>query len=186
MPSSVSRLVVTCIVLAITRLALRRYLVIHPLAPLHSLPYLLAGLTFSLGLLMSGMVSPLKVISFLRLLPPWQHFDPSLAMIVLGGVLPNLIHYQSLKPISPNSGPNYPWESWRIPQRKDIDWKLTIGSAIFGIGWGLCGVCPGPVLVNLSQTFVDLVMGKAHIATLLGVGSFISAMIMGMKVGRSV
>ena len=138
------------------------------------LPYLLHGLTFSLGLMISGMVSPLKVLSFLQPFSP--SFDPSLAMIVLAGVVPNGIHYfyklEEKKAM-------YKWESWRVPDRKDIDWRLILGSILFGAGWGLAGVCPGPAVVGFTQ---GLIMGQG----VEKVGMWVGAMAGGMSLARAI
>lgn len=117
------------------------------------------------------MVSPLKVVSFLQPLEP--NFDPSLAMVVLGGVLPNALHYQDLKHQAKLS-----WEQWRVPDRSDIDWRLIVGSVAFGLGWGLAGVCPGPGLVGLSQSVLNGGTDK--------IAGWIGAMLVGMAIGRRI
>lgn len=157
---------------------LERYLVTkyptdarRPPGWIKEVPYFVSGLTFALGLQISGMISPLKVISFLQ---PFQaNFDPSLAMVVLGGVIPNTLHYQGLKHQA-----KLAWEEWRVPSRTDIDWRLIVGSVAFGLGWGLAGVCPGPGLVGLSQSF--LMGGTDKVAGWLG------AMLVGMAVARQI
>lgn len=164
-------------------LSLRRYLSTKRETRLKQVPYLLSGLTFSLGLLMSGMVSPLKVISFLRCLPPFTAFDPSLAMIILGGVLPNGIHYAYLKRSNVCPTTTFPWEKWCVPSTTEIDRRLVLGSTVFGVGWGLCGVCPGPALVSLSETMLGAVSGSGG---LLGVLSFLCSMAIGMGLARLV
>jgi uncharacterized membrane protein YedE/YeeE len=117
------------------------------------------------------MLSPLKVISFLQPLSP--NFDPSLAMVVLGGVLPNALHYVDLKKEAKLS-----WEQWRVPNRTDIDWRLIVGSVAFGLGWGMAGVCPGPALVGLSHGLLHGSAGK--------VAGWLGAMVVGMAVGRQI
>lgn len=148
------------------------------------LPYFFHGLTFSLGLIISGMISPLKVLSFLQ--PLSTTFDPSLAMVVLSGVIPNGIHYyyHYIRPQS-QSGPEkkrqslYGWEEWRVPSRTDIDWRLVVGSVIFGAGWGLAGVCPGPAVVGLGQA----AMKGRGIEKIAG---WVGAMAGGMALGRAI
>ena len=157
---------------------LRIYLLTHRQASdLRILPYALSGLTFSLGLLISGMVSPLKVISFLRLIPPWTVFDPSLFFIVLGGVVPNAVDWA----FTTSKTPRLPWEAWRVPDRKDIDWKLLLGSAVFGVGWGMAGVCPGPAIVALGEAFV-----RRRPAVMAGIGVWLAGMVVGMFSARRV
>jgi uncharacterized membrane protein YedE/YeeE len=106
----------------------------------------LSGLTFALGLFISGMTNTEKVRGFLDLTRP-QNWDPSLLMVVAGGLIPNLIAYQFFlkKKIKPTFNDRFDW-----PTKKDVDARLLLGSALFGIGWGLCGVCPGPGLVTLA------------------------------------
>jgi hypothetical protein len=97
-------------------------------------------------------------------------------MIVLAGVIPNGIHYRRKR-----EGKNviYKWETWRVPNRKDIDWKLISGSVLFGVGWGLAGVCPGPAVVGLAQ---GLLMGRGAEKIALWLG----AMVVGMALTRAV
>lgn len=104
-----------------------------------------SGLTFALGLYFSGMTNTDKVRGFLDLTRP-QHWDPSLMMVVLGGLVPNTIAYQFF--LKHEAKPEF-CASFDWPTKKNVDSKLVIGSALFGIGWGLCGVCPGPGLVTL-------------------------------------
>jgi uncharacterized membrane protein YedE/YeeE len=139
--------------------ALSSYLVKRPNSSKASktLPYVLNGLVFSLGLLISGMASPSKVLGFLKPIPPFQHFDPSLAMIVVSGVVPNALHWLNLS----ERKPRFSWEKWSIPSRKDIDWRLIVGSALFGAGWGLAGVCPGPAIVGAGKIASAIVGGEA-------------------------
>lgn len=123
--------------------------------------YLLSGLLFSLGLIVSGMTQPAKVVGFLDFLGDW---DPSLAFVMGGAVL---IHF-----------PFYLWKkrrsrplwagSFSVPSRKDIDGRLMVGATLFGAGWGLGGYCPGPALASLGSgsagTFVfvlSMVVGMA-------------------------
>ena len=104
---------------------------------------LISGLIFSFGLIISGMVNPDKVIGFLDLFGKW---DYSLAFVMGGAVLFNLISFTRLKKKTKSKcGDDIHW-----PTRKDIDAKLIIGSIMFGVGWGIVGICPGPGLVNLS------------------------------------
>jgi uncharacterized membrane protein YedE/YeeE len=144
-------------------------------------PYFIAGLTFSFGLSMSGMADPRKVLSFLTVLP-LEIFDPSLGMVVLSGVVPNAIHWLTLE----KGKTRFSWEKWSVPTRKDIDWRLIIGSAIFGIGWGLAGVCPGPALVSVGRVVTGLAMGEAVKGVAQTIFAFSAAMVAGMAVGRSI
>ncbi|ORX88499.1 DUF395-domain-containing protein [Basidiobolus meristosporus CBS 931.73] len=104
---------------------------------------LLSGFFFSLGLSISGMSDPAKVLNFLRILSP--SWDPSLAFVALGGLIPYGILYQkSVKQAAkPALAPQF-----EIPTSTVIDQKLITGASIFGVGWGLAGVCPGPAIVG--------------------------------------
>ncbi|KAF2017259.1 YeeE/YedE family integral membrane protein [Aaosphaeria arxii CBS 175.79] len=102
-----------------------------------------AGLEFGLGLHISQMASPSKTLSFLSL-PHWAAWDPSLAMVMVFGVLPNLLEYRT-------RGPRPLFNSkYELPTKtlKDTDWRFVTGSILFGIGWGLTGTCPGPAILR--------------------------------------
>ena len=103
----------------------------------------IAGLVFGGGLTVSQMVNPEKVISFLDVTGNW---DPSLAFVMGGALLVTLIGY---KLVLKRSGPLFD-DKFRLPTRKDIDAPLLTGAALFGIGWGLAGLCPGPALASAS------------------------------------
>lgn len=102
----------------------------------------IAALIFGIGLGVSGMTLPSRVIGFLDVTGDW---DPSLALVMLGAVTVYAVSYRF---IMKRSRPVLA-EKFQIPTRRDIDWKLLLGSAIFGIGWGLGGFCPGPALVGV-------------------------------------
>ena len=102
-----------------------------------------AGLIFGIGLTVSQMVNPTKVIAFLDLGGNW---DPSLAFVMGGALLVTFVGYRV---VLKNSTPFFD-DRFRLPTREDIDGPLIAGAAIFGIGWGLAGLCPGPALASLS------------------------------------
>jgi uncharacterized membrane protein YedE/YeeE len=102
---------------------------------------LVGGVIFSVGLVISGMTNPQKVIGFLDLFGDW---DASLAFVMGGAVIVNLILFKMIIKKKPLFS-----DSHNIPNNKIIDTKLILGSAMFGIGWGLVGICPGPGIVNL-------------------------------------
>ena len=111
----------------------------------------LAGLLFGLGLAISGMTEPDKVLGFLDLFGNW---DPSLAL-VMGGALAVAI-------------PGFRWarryphavcgDALQLPQKTHIDPPLLIGALMFGIGWGLAGYCPGPAVANLARLNPELLI----------------------------
>ena len=102
------------------------------------------GLTFGLGLLISGMTDPGKVQGFLDLAGAW---DPSLAFVMGGGVMVGLLGFGvAKKKVISLSGAPFHW-----PEMTQIDRPLVLGSLIFGMGWGLAGFCPGPALVAMAS-----------------------------------
>ena len=102
----------------------------------------LARLIFGLGLLISGMANPLKVQNFLDLA---GSFDPSLICVMLGAVVVTFLGYRLAfsrpRPVLV--------ERFSLPAAKKIDGKLALGAALFGVGWGLSGFCPGPAITSL-------------------------------------
>lgn len=111
---------------------------------LPSLVALLAGLLFGLGLTVSQMVDPHKVINFLDVA---GHWDPSLAFVMMGALSVFGLGYYFV--IKPRQSPVLE-SSFTLPSLQGIDKKLLTGAALFGIGWGLSGICPGPAMANLS------------------------------------
>ena len=108
-----------------------------------------SGLLFALGLHISQMSHPAKVASFLSF-PVMQHWDPSLALVILFGVVPNFVEIQRK---GFGGSPAFA-KKFSLPTKtlKDIDAKFVVGAAAFGVGWGLTGTCPGPaVLRALAQ-----------------------------------
>ncbi|WWC66406.1 uncharacterized protein I206_100308 [Kwoniella pini CBS 10737] len=165
--------------LRFTYTALRRYLLTNSASTsFRSTPYFITGLIFSIGLSMSGMSDPVKVLGFLRLFDLNQ-FDPSLALIMLSGVLFNGIHYAKIKQIGKA---RFPWEKWQVPTRKDINFKLVFGSVTFGLGWGLLGICPGPALVAFGDALTRLFTDDSSLrdTALLDIITFLGAMLGGM------
>jgi len=125
---------------------------------------LIAGLLFGAGLSVSGMINPVKVIGFLNVAGAW---DPSLAFVMLGGLVVTAIGYRTVlrkkQPVFESS--------FSLPTRRDIDPPLLLGAGLFGIGWGLAGYCPGPALAGI---------GFAQVETL----AFVAAMVAGMVLAR--
>jgi uncharacterized membrane protein YedE/YeeE len=101
----------------------------------------LAGTAFGVGLVLSGMTTPAKVIGFLDLRGAW---DPSLGLVMAGAIAV----YAPLSRVIRRAR-RQPWfdGTFHLPTRRDLDGKLAVGAAIFGIGWGLGGLCPGPGVV---------------------------------------
>ena len=101
------------------------------------------GLIFGLGLLISGMVQPTKVLGFLDIFGSW---DPSLAVVMIAALAVSVPGYLVAK----RRGPPVLVAEACWPNKTDIDRDLVVGSALFGIGWGLVGLCPGPAIANLA------------------------------------
>lgn len=125
---------------------------------------LVAGLIFGIGLAIGGMVNPKKVIDFLDVAGNW---DPTLLCVLGGALTVTLIGYRLvLKRAQPLFGSDF-----RLPTRTDIDARLVAGSAVFGIGWGLVGFCPGPAIAALGLgsikpvVFVIAMSAGAYVAS---------------------
>ena len=114
---------------------------------------LISGMLFGAGVTISGMVNPMKVLNFFDIVGTW---DATLIFVMGAGLLVTLLGYQIIfKRKVPLFAP-----SFRLPTSQDIDTKLLSGAALFGLGWGLGGFCPGPAVASLvfgrteSITFV--------------------------------
>jgi len=118
------------------------------------------GLVFGAGLLISGMNQPEKVLGFLDIFGAW---DATLAFVMAGAVAVASIGFAlARRRAAPLFAAKFSW-----PERRDIDAPLIAGATIFGVGWGLVGICPGPALVNLAGLSLPIVV-------------FVTAMVIGM------
>jgi uncharacterized membrane protein YedE/YeeE len=124
------------------------------------------GLLFGIGLLISGMTQPAKILNFLDVAGiPKGTWDPSLALVMVAALaVTGAGYFIARRQGAPSLAPQSFW-----PTRTDIDAPLVSGAVLFGIGWGLVGLCPGPALVN----FVTL-NAKVFV--------FVAAMVLGMMV----
>lgn len=127
---------------------------------------LISGALFGLGLAVSGMANPQKVVGFLDVAGDW---DPTLAF-VMGGAL--LVTLPALRLILGRRRPVLA-KNFELPTAKEVDARLVGGSALFGIGWGLSGFCPGPAVVALVPAFT---------AGIVPVFAFAAAMVAGMAI----
>jgi len=123
---------------------------------------LVSGLIFGLGLIVSGMANPQKVLDFLDLAGAW---DPSLALVMLGAIAVGLVGFT----LARRRSSSLLGEPMRLPTTRRIDRRLVLGGLAFGVGWGLAGFCPGPALVAVGAG-----EGKALL--------FVAAMLAGMGV----
>jgi uncharacterized membrane protein YedE/YeeE len=129
-----------------------------------ALSALAAGILFGLGLAISQMTNPAKVLAFLDIAGDW---DPSLALVMAGAVAVSFIAFRVAKVRHrPFFG-----DTFQLPTRRDIDMPLIAGSILFGVGWGLVGFCPGPAITALVSG-----QGKVFL--------FLAAMLAGMLVFR--
>jgi uncharacterized protein len=117
-----------------------------------------AGLVFGIGLIVSGMTDPGKVIGFLDVAGSW---DPSLAFVMGGAILVGFFAFR----LAGRRAQAFLGGAMHLPQRRDIDRRLVGGSLLFGIGWGLAGFCPGPALVSFASG-VD--QAAVFVAAMLG------------------
>ncbi|ODP34268.1 DUF6691 family protein [Pandoraea sp. ISTKB] len=126
---------------------------------------LIGGLVFGVGLILAGMANPAKVLGFLDLAGKW---DPSLAFVMGGAVAVGLVGFRLARsqPLAWTGEPRV-WPSLR--GLGDVDKRLVIGALLFGVGWGIAGICPGPALVLLGAG-----SGKAVL--------FVVAMVAGMAI----
>ncbi|MFO1394144.1 MAG: DUF6691 family protein [Steroidobacteraceae bacterium] len=105
---------------------------------------LVAGLLFGAGLLVSGMANPAVVQGFLDVA---GHWNPALAFTMGGAILVAAPAYRYAR----SRGARIDGGPLDLPSRKDVDADLVVGAAVFGLGWGLCGICPGPALLLLTS-----------------------------------
>ncbi len=124
---------------------------------------LLAGFLFGMGLIVSGMSDPAKVLGFLDLAGKW---DPSLALVMAGAIAVGVGAFA----IARRRQVTWLGFPMLLPVARHIDSRLVIGSALFGVGWGLAGICPGPALVLVGA---GLPKGVVFVAAMLaGMGVF--------------
>ena len=123
----------------------------------------IAGLIFGLGLLLAGMANPAKVMGFLDLAGTW---DPSLALVMAGAIAVALLPFTLAKKRQ-QSLLGLPMQ---LPNKREIDRRLIGGSLLFGIGWGIAGICPGPAVAILLTGHWQVILFVA--AMLIGMALF--------------
>ena len=124
---------------------------------------LLAGAVFGIGLIVSGMANPAKVLGFLDLAGTW---DPSLAFVMGGAILASIVPFA----VARRRTASLLGLQMRLPSSTQVDRRLVIGGLLFGIGWGIAGFCPGPALVALGMGEQKALVFVA--AMLAGMGLF--------------
>lgn len=120
------------------------------------------GLIFGLGLIVSGMANPAKVLGFLDLAGSW---DPSLALVMVGAIAVGVVGFA----VADRRARSWLGIPMRLPSNRVVDRRLVGGGFLFGIGWGLAGFCPGPALVAVGAGYWQAVV-------------FVAAMLAGMAV----
>ncbi len=110
---------------------------------MHAFSAFATGLVFGLGLIVSGMTDPSKVIGFLDLAGRW---DPSLAFVMAGAIAVGIFAYR----VARKRTAAFLGGAMQLPAAREMDQRLVLGSLVFGIGWGLGGLCPGPAIVSLG------------------------------------
>jgi uncharacterized membrane protein YedE/YeeE len=117
---------------------------------------LVCGFVFGWGLLISGMMQPAKVLAFLDVFGAW---DPSLLVVMAAALAVGSAGYALVRPRTPMFAPCNLW-----PEKITIDAPLVIGATLFGVGWGLSGLCPGPAIENLATLSPRLIVFVAAMA----------------------
>ena len=117
----------------------------------HDLLAFASGLVFGLGLLAAGMADPAKVLGFLDLAGAW---DPSLAFVMAGAIAVGLVAFG----IARRRTTTLLGNAMHLPTGRDVDRRLVVGSLVFGAGWGIAGICPGPALVVLGAGRTEAVV----------------------------
>jgi uncharacterized protein len=124
---------------------------------------LLSGLLFGIGLILAGMANPAKVLAFLDLAGAW---DPSLGLVMGGAISVGLVAFA----IAKKRHLSYLGFSIQLPTNRTIDKRLVLGGLVFGIGWGLVGICPAPAFVLLGAGSIK---GAVFVGTMVvGMGIF--------------
>lgn len=124
---------------------------------------LVSGLLFGIGLYISGMGNPAKVLTFLDVSGTW---DPSLALVMAGALSVVIVEFSVARSVDRSLvGDPISW-----PSAKAVDWRLIVGSILFGIGWGLTGICPGASLIGLGLGYLPSAL-------------FVVSLIFGLKIG---
>lgn len=111
---------------------------------MHALSAFVTGLIFGVGLIISGMTDPSKIIGFLDLAGPW---DPSLAFVMGGAVVVGFIAFRFAR----RRTAAFLGGAMHLPTARQIDRRLVLGGLAFGVGWGLAGYCPGPAVVSVGM-----------------------------------
>lgn len=132
----------------------------------NGLSALVVGFIFALGLGLSGMTQPQKVIGFLDLFGQW---DPSLMFVMVGAIAVHMVSYRIIRK---RKSPLLSMR-WHVPDKRELSPALIIGAVLFGVGWGLAGFCPGPAVTSLASLSL-----KPFV--------FVGSMLVGMLIFRAI
>jgi hypothetical protein len=122
----------------------------------------ITGLIFGIGLIISGMTNPAKIIDFLDITGQW---DPSLLLVMLGAVSITFFAFRFVE----RKSVSLLGDNIQLPKKTGLDKPLILGAVLFGIGWGLAGYCPGPALASLSSGLLPPVLFVLTMITGMGV-----------------
>lgn len=130
----------------------------------------ICGGLFAVGLLLSGLANPAKVIGFLDIAGQW---DPSLIFVMLGAIMLVIVPMQRTirKPCTIDG------QRIQLPSKTEIDHKLILGSVIFGIGWGIAGICPGPSFTLIGLGYIEGV----YFVVAMGIGVWLQRKLSGAQ-----
>ncbi len=132
----------------------------------HLISAFIVGLVFGIGLLVSGMANPAKVLGFLDLA---GHWDPSLALVMAGAIAVGVVAFR----FAGKRERSILGEPMRLPTRQDVDKRLVLGGLGFGVGWGLVGFCPGPALVAVGALEAKALVFVAAMLAGMGIYEFL-------------
>ena len=133
-----------------------------------ALSALICGLLFGAGLAVSGMVNPDKVLAFLDVAGDW---DPSLALVMAAALVPSAIAYKWI----PARGRPLAETAFHLPSATGIDRDLIVGGILFGAGWGLIGLCPGPAIAGLAYGRTESVIYFIAMVAGIALSRFVTA-----------
>jgi hypothetical protein len=122
----------------------------------------ITGLIFGIGLIISGMTNPAKIIDFLDITGQW---DPSLLLVMLGAVSITFFAFRFVE----RKSVSLLGDNIQLPKKTGLDKPLIVGAVLFGIGWGLAGYCPGPALASLSSGLLPPVLFVLTMITGMGI-----------------
>lgn len=138
---------------------------------------LLSGLVFGVGLIQGGMTNPATVLGFLDL----GHWNPSLALVMAGAIMIGVVAFSEVG----KRTVSLIGVTMQMPTRRQIDWRLWLGSLLFGTGWGIGGFCPGPALVALGMGEIKAIVFVAAMLVGMGIKTLITRILRYCQLDRA-